>query len=112
MPYQLAFSPVFKITLKRLCHFLARKYSQDLASKTKLAIQKGIKEKLLSDPFNGPVCDRLLDLGVTGYRQLIIDKHNLVIYKVDKSHQKVIVLLVFDSRQSVEKLLSDVNLMI
>jgi len=112
MSYQLVFSPVFKITLKRLCNFLARKYSQGLASKTKLTIQKGIEEKLLIDPFIGPVCDRLLDLGVAGYRQLIIDKHNLVLYSVDKEHQKVIILLVFDSRQSIEKLLSDVNLMI
>ena len=112
MQYKLSFSPVFKITLKRLCNFLARKYSQDLASETKHAIQKGIEEKLLNDPFVGPVCDRLLDLGVAGYRQLIIDKHNLVIYNVDKRHQKVVVLLVFDSRQSIEKLLSDVNLMI
>ena len=112
MPYQLVFSPVFKITLKRLCNFLTRKYSQDLASTTKLAIHKGIKEKLLDDPFIGPVCDRLLDLGVAGYRQLIIDKHNLVIYTVDKEHHKVIILLVFDSRQSLEKLLSDVNLLI
>jgi len=112
MPYQLAFSPVFKITLKRLCNFLTRKYSPNLASKTKLAIQKGIEEKLLNDPFIGPICDRLVDLGVTGYRQLIIDKHNLVIYKVDKENQKVIVLLVFDSRQSIEKLLGDVNLIV
>ena len=112
MPYKLSFSPVFKITLKRLWNFLARKYSKDLASQTKFVIQKGIDEKLLRDPFIGPVCDRLLDLGVIGYRQLIIDKHNLVIYKVDTEHQKVIVLLVFDSRQSIEKLLGDVNLMI
>ena len=58
MQYKLSFSPVFKITLKRLCNFLARKYSQDLASETKHAIQKGIEEKLLNDPFVGPVCDR------------------------------------------------------
>ena len=108
MPYQLVFSPVFKITLKRLCNFLARKYSQNLASKTRLTVQKDIQEKLLIDPFIGPVCDRLLDLGVPGYRQLIVDKHNLVLYKVDEVHQKVIILLVFDSRQSIEKLLSDV----
>jgi len=112
MLYQLTFSPVFRITLKRLCSFLTRKYSQDLASKTKLAIKQGIEEKLLYDPLIGPLCDRLLDLGVAGYRQLIIDKHNLVIYNVDEEHQKVVVLLVFDSRQSIEKLLSDVNLMI
>lgn len=79
---------------------------------TKDVIQKGIEEKLLTDPFIGPVCDRLLDLGIVGYRQLIIDKHNHVIYQVDKQHEKIIVLLVFDSRQSIEKLLSDINLMI
>tara|TARA_R110001592_G_scaffold62252_1_gene190360 strand:+ start:2345 stop:2683 length:339 start_codon:yes stop_codon:yes gene_type:complete len=112
MTYQLVFSPVFKITLKRLCSFLTRKYSQDLASKTKLVIQKGIEEKLIIDPFIGPECDRLIDLGVGGYRQLLIGKHNLVIYKVDQDNKKVIIFLVFDSRQSIGKLLSDVNLAI
>ncbi len=112
MSYQLIFTPVFKVTLRRLCHFLTRKYSEKLAIKTKVAIRKGIEEKLLGDPYVGPVCDRLLDLGVAGYRQLIVDKHNIVIYRVDTEREKIIVLLVFDSRQSIEKLLSDVNLII
>ena len=112
MSCHLIFSPVFKITLRRLCSFLARKYSEKLANKTKLTIRKGIEEKLLRDPFIGPICDRLIDLGVAGYRQLIIDKHNIVIYRVDAERKKIVVLLVFDSRQSIEKLLSDVNLII
>lgn len=112
MTYQLVFSPVFKITLKRLCNFLVRKYSQNLASKTKLVIKKNIEEKLRGDPFIGPECDRLIDLGVAGYRQLLIGKHNLLIYKVDQENKKVIILLVFDSRQNIENLLSDVNLLI
>jgi toxin ParE1/3/4 len=112
MSYQLIFNPVFKISLRRLCSFLTRKYSEKLANKTKIAIRNGIEEKLLRDPFIGPICDRLLELGVAGYRQLIIDKHNLVIYRVDTEKKKISVLLVFDSRQSIEKLLSDVNLII
>ena len=112
MSYQLIFNPVFKITLRRLSSFLTRKYSEKLANKTKIAIRNGIEEKLLRDPFVGPICDRLLDLGVAGYRQLIIDKHNIVIYRVDTEQEKIFVLLVFDSRQSIEKLLGDVNLII
>jgi len=112
MPYKLVFSPVFKITLKRLCSFLTRKYSQNLANTTKARIRCEIEEKLLSDPFIGPICDRLLDLGIANYRQLVIDKHNLVIYRVDEVQKTINVLLVFDSRQSIGKLLSDVNLII
>ena len=112
MSYQLVFSPVFKVTLRRLCSFLIRKYSEKLANNTKKSIRNGIEEKLLSDPFIGPICDRLLDLGVAEYRQLIIDKRNIVIYRVDTEQEKIIVLLVFDSRQSIEKLLSEVNLIV
>ena len=112
MSYQLIFNPVFKISLRRLCSFLTRKYSEKLAHKTKIVIRNGIEENLLRDPFIGPICDRLLELGVAGYRQLMIDKHNLVIYRVDTEQKKIFVLLVFDSRQSIEKLLSDVNLII
>ena len=112
MSYQLIFSPVFKISLRRLYSFITRKHSKKLANKTKIAIRSGIEDKLLRDPLIGPICDRLLDLGVAGYRQLIIDKHNIVIYRVDIEKEKIVVLLVFDSRQSIEKLLSDVNLII
>jgi len=112
MPYKLIFSPVFKITLKRLCSFLTRKYSQSLANKTKAKIQCDIEEKLLSEPLIGPICDRLLDLGIPDYRQLVIDKHNLVVYRVDETQKTINVLLVFDSRQSIGKLLNDVNLLI
>ena len=68
MSYELVFSPVFKITLKRLCSFLARKYSQKLSHETKLVLQKAITEMLPPNPSIGPICDRLLDLGVAGYR--------------------------------------------
>lgn len=112
MPYELVFSPVFKITLKRLCSFLTRKYSQKLSHETKLFLQKTITEMLPPNPSIGPICDRLLDLGVAGYRQLTIDKHNIVIYKVDDERKLITVLLVFDSRQSLEKLLVDVNISI
>lgn len=84
MSYELAFSPVFKITLKRLCSFLTRKYSQKLSHETKLFLQKNITEILPHNSCSGPICDRLLDLGVAGYRQLIIDKNNIVIYKLAK----------------------------
>lgn len=112
MSYELAFSPVFKITLKRLCSFLTRKYSQTLSLETKLFLQKNITETLPDNPCIGPICDRLLDLGVADYRELIIDKHNIVIYKVDDERKLITILLVFDSRQSLEKLLVDVNLSI
>jgi plasmid stabilization system protein ParE len=112
MSYELVFSPVFKITLRRLCSFLYRKYSQKLAYETKLFLQKTIPEILPSNPYIGPICDRLLDLGVAGYRQLTVDTHNIVIYKVDDDRKLITVLLVFDSRQSLEKLLVDVNLSI
>ena len=111
MPYQLSFSPVFKITLQRLCSFLNRKYSSKLADNTLLSIRKHIKQRLPEDPCIGPVCDRLLELGVSGYRQLTIDNHNIVIYRVDEEQQKIIILAAMDSRQSIEKLLHEVILL-
>ena len=101
MSYKLVFSPVFKITLKRLCNFLSRKFSRALAKETKLSIQKELIERLPENPLIGPVCDRLLDLGVAGYRQLMIDEHNIVIYRVDDEKEQISILLVFDSRQSL-----------
>jgi addiction module RelE/StbE family toxin len=112
MDYQLVFSPVFKHSLKRLSHFLTRKFSKSLADKVRTEVREQISQRLVSDPLTGPMCDRLIDLGVEGYRQLLIGSHNMVIYRVDEEQQQVLVLLVLDTRQSIQKLLSDVNLML
>lgn len=112
MPYSLTFSPVFKFTLKRLDAFLSRKYSSDLAQTTRQEIRNDLLNVLPENPFIGPVCDRLIELGVTGYRQWLVGKHNTVIYRVDEDAAKIIVLLVFDNRQSIRKLLSEINLIL
>jgi plasmid stabilization system protein ParE len=112
MTYQLIFTPAFKISLSRLYSFLQRKYSRTLADDTKLSIKNTLEKKLGSNPLLAPISDRLLDLGITGYRQLLIDEHNIVIYRVDTELKKVIILLVFDSRQNIQKLLTDINLLL
>lgn len=112
MAYHLIFTPVFKISLSRLYSFLQRKYSKKLANDTKLNIKNTIEKQLASNPLIGPISDRLLDLGISGYRQLLIDEHNIVIYRVDTELKKVIILLVFDSRQNIQKLLTDINLLL
>ena len=59
----------------------------------------------------GQPSERLLDLGVQEYRQLTVDEHNIVFYRVDTIRKKVILLAVMDSRQSIGKLLHEVNLL-
>ena len=110
--FQLVFSPYFKLTLSRLKHFLSRKYTPELASKTIQTIRRGILNRFPDNPYVGPLSDRLVDLGVSGYRQLVVDEHNIVIYRVDEQNHQIFVLLVFDSRQSLRKLLSEVMLVI
>ena len=112
MPYRLVFSPVFKISLRRLKSFLLRKFSKEVSDTAQANIRKAIEEALPSNPFSGSECDRLLDLGVVGYRQWVIDQHNTVIYRVDEKNKELVILLVFDSRQSLQKLLTDVNLVL
>lgn len=112
MPYTLVFSPAFKHTLRRLDSFITRKYSLSLARKTRQQIKNEISIALPSHPYIGPVCERLIDLGVAGYRQLLVGKHNTVIYRVDESAKTIIVLLVFDNRQSIQKLLSEISLVL
>lgn len=112
MPYKLVFSPVFKISLKRLKSFLKRKFSTEVSEAAQSKIRKAIEETLPFNPFMGSVCDRLLDLGVAGYRQWVIDKHNTVIYRIDEDNEELVILMAFDSRQSLQKLLIDVNLIL
>ena len=109
--FQITASPTFKVTLDRLAAFLKRKYSESLANQTKLKIKNHLKNHLSANPYSGQPAERLLELGIKQYRQLLIDEHNIVYYRVDETKKRVVLLAVMDSRQSIEKLLYEVILL-
>jgi toxin ParE1/3/4 len=109
--YEIVTSPTFKLCLKRLAHFLTVKYSANLALNTKQTIKNSVLKYLPNDPYIAPISDRLIDLGIKDYRQYLIDEHNIVFYRVDEEKKRVVFLIVMDSRQSIQKLLSDVMLL-
>ncbi|NQU33037.1 MAG: type II toxin-antitoxin system RelE/ParE family toxin [Bacteroidetes bacterium] len=109
--YEITASPVFKLCLQRLVHFLSIKFSPKLALETKQLIKSSIVENLSDNPFIAPISDRLVSLGIKEYRQYLIDQHNIVFYRVDEENRRVILLAVIDSRQSIQKLLSEVILL-
>ncbi len=106
--YSLEASPAFKISLDRLTSFLERKYSSEVAEKTKKQIKSKVKSVLAKRPFSAPISPRLLEMGIDSYRQLMIDEHNLVFYRVNDETKVVSLLAVMDSRQSIENLLYEV----
>lgn len=109
--YEIVASPVFKLCLQRLVHFLSLKFSPKLALETKQLIKNSVLENLSDNPYVAPISDRLVGLGIKEYRQYIIDQHNLVFYKVDEENRRITLLAVMDSRQSIQKLLSEVMLL-
>lgn len=109
--YQIVATPVFKITLKKLCYFLKRKYGTELAETTRNTIKQNVSQ-LTESPYLAPVSERLTALGFTDYRQLLIDHHNLVFYRIDEDASKVILLLAMDSRQSIEQLLYETTVLL
>ena len=110
--YRIKVTPVFKLCLKKLNAFLTRKFNQNVASEAKQAIKSKVKSQLSGNPYSAPHSDRLLELGLTEYRQLLVDSHNVVFYRVDESTKTIILLLVIDSRQDLKKLLFEVNLLV
>lgn len=108
--FSIVATPVFKITLARFHAFLTRKYSEAFASETQNKVKNHLKNHLTLHPLLGPPSDRLLEFGIKNYRQLLIDTHNIVFYKVDEEKKKVILLAIIDSRQNIEKLLYEVNI--
>jgi len=109
--YKIVASPSFKLCLKRLVHFLSMKYSSNLALETKQKIKRAVLKYLPDNPHIAPISDRLIDLGIKDYRQYLIDEHNIVFYRIDEPNKRVILLLVMDSRQKIQKLLSDIILL-
>ncbi len=109
--YEITASPFFKITLKRLIDFLKTKHSIALAEATNQSIKNAILENLPTNPYFAPVSSRLIELGIKEYRQYQIGQHNMVFYRVDEDRKNIILLAVMDSRQSIQKLLSEVLLL-
>lgn len=109
--YRLVASPVFKLSVQRLKGFLFHHYSTELAEKTFLVVQQKIGQGLPKNPHIAPVSERLLELGVQHYRQWHIDQHNIIFYRLDERRKVVELLLIMDARQSLRKLLFEVNLL-
>jgi len=109
--YEIVATPTFKLCLDRLIHFLETKYSPQKARKTKSHIKKVLAENLSKNLHIAPVSDRLIDIGITQYRQYSVDEHNMVFYRINESKKRVVLLAVIDSRQNIQKLLLDVLLL-
>jgi len=110
-PFQIVATPVFKTTLKKLSIFLTRKHSAVVAEEAKKLIKQKVVD-LSSHPFSSPVSERLSALGFIDYRQMQVDHHNLVFYRVDEKEGKVVLIAVMDSRQSIEQLLYETMLIL
>ena len=109
--YDIVAPPAFRLCLDRLIHFLENKYSPQKARKTKAHIKKTLANNLSKNPHIAPVSDRLIDIGITEYRQYSVDEHNMVFYRINESEKRVVLLAVMDSRQNIQKLLLDVLLL-
>jgi toxin ParE1/3/4 len=97
--------------LAKLESFLQRKYSDTLAKQQISSIKTKVNAKLTVNPYIAPTSQRLLSLGIYQCRQWAVDKHNIVFYRIDEEHSKVVLLVVMDSRQSIEKLLYELVLL-
>lgn len=105
-------SRVFKLSTRRFRSFIEHNYSVAIADNVIANIKTKIKEQLPVNPKLGLISERLLSLGVADYRQWLVDDYSLVFYKVDEANQKVELLLLMSTKQSIRKLLFEVNLLI
>lgn len=110
--YEIVATPAFKHCLNRLCFFLTKKYSDDFAKITKKKIKKTIQDNLSENPYIAPVSNRLLDIGIPDFRQYVLDDHNILFYQVDDELEQVRLIAIMDSRQSIQKLLSEILLLL
>lgn len=109
--YEIVTTKVFIQSLARLAGFLTRKYTDKLSKQQIAKIKRVISTNLAENPFIAPPSERLLALGVYQCRQWLIDEHNILFYRVDETNNKIILLAVMDSRQSIDKLLYEIILL-
>lgn len=110
--YRVEASRVFKLSIQRFRSFIEQSYSESTADNVIANIKAKIREQLPVNPKVGPISERLLALGVSDYRQWLVDDHNLVFYKVDEANQNVELFLLMSTKQSIRKLLFEINLLI
>lgn len=110
--YTITASRVFKLSVTRFRSFLECQYSAAYADEIITAIKANIAQTLPTNPYLAPISERLLNLGIADYRQWLIDDFNLVYYRVDEVNQRVELLALMSAKQSIRKLLFEVNLLI
>ena len=111
-PYAVVASPLFKLSQQRLSAFLTEQYSAALAKTTLAHIKLRIMQDLVAHPSVAPVSERLLALGIADYRQWQVDQHNVLFYQIDEAKKRIELLLLMDSRQSLQKLLFELMLLV
>ena len=110
--YTVVASDVFKHSLNRLHSFLTKKYGEDVARKQQKLLRKNIKNKLCANPHIAPISDRLLALGMSEYRQWRVDEYGILYFKINEQSNQIELLAVMDSRQSIQKLLFEIMLLV
>ena len=109
--YTIVASETFKLSVQRFRAFLAHKYGVEFAQLQVTLVRQNIEQHLPATPDIAPISPRLLEIGITEYRQWHIDKHNLLFYKVDPNRKEVQLLALVDSRQNIQKLLFELMLL-
>ncbi|WP_194756323.1 hypothetical protein [Aliidiomarina indica] len=110
--YSIVASPVFRVSLVRFRSFIEHNYSAALAEGVVTKIKTKIKQQLSANPSIAPISERLLNLGIADYRQWCVDDFNLVFYRVDEVNHQVELLALISAKQSIRKLLFEVNLLL
>lgn len=98
--------------MQRFRAFLTEKYGEHKAAKILIETQQCIRQHLPGTSEIAPISERLLALGITDYRQWQLDQHNILFYSVNQQQHQVELLLLMDSRQSLQKLLFELNLLL
>ena len=109
--YKVKASPYFRLSVQRLSAFLSRKYSAKHAMNNKKTLQEKITRILPDHPYIAPISSRLVELGISDFRQWAVDEHNIIFYRVADKEAEIILLLAMDGRQDIHKLLHELVLL-
>ena len=109
--YTIVASETFKASVQRFRAFLSYKYGDKFAEQKVALVRQNIEQHLPATPDIAPISPRLLEIGITEYRQWLIDNHNLIFYKVEQDSKEVHLLALMDSRQNIQKLLFELMLL-
>jgi plasmid stabilization system protein ParE len=105
MSYTVMFLEDAERDLRNIHAYVAGQFSEKLANKIYTDIRDAIL-RLEDNPLLGHTIPQIAHLGMTDFRQIVVEKRNKVIYQIDTGKKRLYIYFICSDRQDFDTALA------